>query len=164
MSNRTHSNITKTQKTNKQVTLYKTTLGLKSKTKPVKEGTDSLSTACTNVQHLETCVKARVSHLPPALQRRGDRLLPSAKPKPIKKDAQTESSSRLIKSLPDQRRKRQMRPRKENQLGRRRTKMPVKRNRDSSDEKPPSTLKRHDAESKTGDTKLKKTPHPRIKS
>ncbi|KAH0941227.1 hypothetical protein HID58_000864 [Brassica napus] len=53
---------------------YKTTLDLQPKTKPVEKETDSLPTVCTNAQHPETHVKARVIHLPPALQRRGDGL------------------------------------------------------------------------------------------
>ncbi|KAF3518889.1 hypothetical protein DY000_02063988 [Brassica cretica] len=58
-----------------------------------------LSTACKDALHPETRLKARISHLPPAIQRRGDRSAPSAEPKQLKKDVQTEPSSRLIKSL-----------------------------------------------------------------
>ena len=70
--------------------------------KPEEEGVDNLPTACTNAQHPVTRVKARINHLPPALQRRGDGLPPTAELKPMKKDAQTEPSSRLVESLPDQ--------------------------------------------------------------
>ena len=61
-----------------------------------------MPTACTNAQHPVTRVKAKINHLPPALQRRGDGLPPSAELKPMKKDAQTEPSLRLVESLPDQ--------------------------------------------------------------
>ncbi|KAG5379622.1 hypothetical protein IGI04_027464 [Brassica rapa subsp. trilocularis] len=56
------------------------------------------------------------------------------------------------------------RPRKESRLGRRRAETPVRLNRDNPDEKPPSTPKTRDAEPKAGDTELRNTPHPRVKS
>ena len=46
----------------------------------------------------------------------------------------------------------------------RRTETSVKRNRDNPDEKPPLTPRRRDAESKAGDTDLRRTPHPGVKS
>ncbi|KAG5409395.1 hypothetical protein IGI04_005714 [Brassica rapa subsp. trilocularis] len=140
-------NITRNNRPNKRARLPKR--------KPDEEGTDSLPTACTNAQHPETRVKARVSHLSPALQRRGDGLPPSVELKPMKKETQTEPSSRG--------RKRQTRPRKESRLGRRRTETPVRLNRDNPVEKPPSTRKTRDAEPKAGDTELRTTPHPRVK-
>ncbi|CAF2282234.1 BnaA04g15800D [Brassica napus] len=62
-----------------------------------------------------------------------------------------------------------MKPRKERTFYRKkrkrgRTERPVKLNRDNPDEKPPSAQTRRDAEPKTGDTKLRDTPHPRVKS
>ncbi|KAH0929905.1 hypothetical protein HID58_015632 [Brassica napus] len=134
--------------------------------KPEEEGVDNLPTACTNAQHSVTRVKARINHLPPALQRRGDGLPPTAELKPMKKDAQTEPSSRpfqMIQSssiIPQP----SMRPRKESRLGGGRTETPVKLNRDNPDEKPPSAPTRRDAEPKTGDMELRDTPHPRVKS
>ncbi|WZY89851.1 hypothetical protein YC2023_046586 [Brassica napus] len=154
--------------------------------KPEEEEVDNLPTACTNAQHPVTRVKVRINHLPPALQRRGDGLPPTAKLKPMKKDAQTEPSSRLVESLPDQTfpndsivfyhpstideakeresigRQKYMKNQKKRKRGR--TERPVKLNRDNPDEKPPSAQTRRDAEPKTGDTKLRDTPHPRVKS
>ncbi|CAN7041345.1 unnamed protein product [Brassica rapa subsp. trilocularis] len=57
-----------------------------------------------------------------------------------------------------------VKPRKESRLGRGRTETPVKLNRDNPDEKPPSAPTRHEAEPKAGDTELRNTPHPRVKS
>uniref|UniRef100_M4E5H7 Uncharacterized protein n=1 Tax=Brassica campestris TaxID=3711 RepID=M4E5H7_BRACM len=56
------------------------------------------------------------------------------------------------------------RSRKESRLGRRRAETPARLNRDNPDEKPPSTPKTRDAEPKAGDTELRNTPHPKVKS
>ncbi|KAH0866190.1 hypothetical protein HID58_083401 [Brassica napus] len=123
-----------------------------------------LPTVCTNVQHPETRVKARVSHLLPALQRRGDGLPPSAELKPMKKDAQTEPSSRSEMNRLLIRKEETDEAEERESIGKEKNETPVKRNWDNPDEKPPSTPRRRDAESKTGDTDLRKTPHPRVKS
>ncbi|KAH0859513.1 hypothetical protein HID58_087774 [Brassica napus] len=115
-----------------------------------------MPTACTNALHPKTRVKARVNHLPPAKQKRGDRSPPSAEPKPLKKDAQTKPFSRLLKSLTGPTLKmKQLLTRTEETDEAEEGESIVKvkninvnqRTRDNPGEEPPSTPKERDAES-----------------
>ncbi|KAF2564033.1 hypothetical protein F2Q70_00014245 [Brassica cretica] len=115
-----------------------------------------MSTACTNALHPETRVKARVNHLPPAKQRRGDRSPPSAEPKPLKKYAQTKTSSRLLKSLtgPTPKMKQLLtrteetdEAKEEESIAKVKNTNVNQRTRDNPGEEPPSTPKERGAES-----------------